>query len=32
MLAVAQLVESGRLSLDSLITHNQTPSQATEAY
>lgn len=32
LLAVTQLVESGRLSLAGLITHNQAPSQATEAY
>jgi 3-hydroxyethyl bacteriochlorophyllide a dehydrogenase len=32
LLAVTQLVESGRLSLDGLITHTQTPSHAREAY
>ena len=32
LLAVTQLVQSGRLSLDGLITHTQTPSHATEAY
>ncbi len=32
LIAVTQLVESGRLSLDGLITHNQTPSHATAAY
>jgi 3-hydroxyethyl bacteriochlorophyllide a dehydrogenase len=32
LLAVTQLVQSGRLSLDGLITHTQTPNHATEAY
>lgn len=32
LLAVTQLVEAGRLSLDGLITHSHTPSHATEAY
>jgi 3-hydroxyethyl bacteriochlorophyllide a dehydrogenase len=32
LLAVTQLVESGRLSLEGLITHIQTPSQAPQAY
>jgi 3-hydroxyethyl bacteriochlorophyllide a dehydrogenase len=32
LLAVTQLVQTGQLSLDGLITHTQTPSHATEAY
>lgn len=32
LIAVTQLVETGRLSLDGLITHTQTPNHATEAY
>ena len=32
LLAVTHLVESGRLSLDGLITHSLTPSHATGAY
>ena len=30
--AVTQLVQSGRLSLDGLITHSQTPDHAAQAY
>jgi 3-hydroxyethyl bacteriochlorophyllide a dehydrogenase len=32
LLAVHQLVREGRISLDGLITHRQTPSQARDAY
>jgi 3-hydroxyethyl bacteriochlorophyllide a dehydrogenase len=32
LLAVTQLVESGRLSLEGLITHSHTPNHATQAY
>jgi bacteriochlorophyllide a dehydrogenase len=32
LLAVTQLVQSGRLSLDGLITHSQTPDHAAQAY
>ena len=32
LLAVTELVNTGRLSLDGLITHTHTPSQAREAY
>jgi threonine dehydrogenase-like Zn-dependent dehydrogenase len=32
LIAVTQLVESGRLSFDGLITHSHTPSQAPQAY
>lgn len=32
LLAVTQLVESGRLSLEGLITHSHTPSRAPQAY
>jgi len=32
LLAVTELVHTGRLSLDGLITHTQSPSQAQGAY
>jgi 3-hydroxyethyl bacteriochlorophyllide a dehydrogenase len=32
LLAVTQLVQSGRLSLEGLITHTHTPNQAAQAY
>jgi len=32
LLAVTQLVDTGRLSLDGLITHTHTPAQARDAY
>ncbi len=32
LLAVTELVSSGRLSLDGLITHTQTPGRASQAY
>jgi bacteriochlorophyllide a dehydrogenase len=32
LLAVTELVETGRLSLDGLITHTHTPAQARDAY
>ena len=32
LLAVKELAESGRLSLDGLITHDATPTQADTAY
>jgi|GEM_PF-4019108 threonine dehydrogenase-like Zn-dependent dehydrogenase len=32
LIAVTQLVESSRLSLDGLVTHTETPNHATQAY
>jgi 3-hydroxyethyl bacteriochlorophyllide a dehydrogenase len=32
LLAVTELVHTGRLSLDGLITHTHTPAQARDAY
>jgi 3-hydroxyethyl bacteriochlorophyllide a dehydrogenase len=32
LLAVTELIHSGRLSLDGLLTHTQTPEKALEAY
>jgi 3-hydroxyethyl bacteriochlorophyllide a dehydrogenase len=32
LLAVSELIHNGRLSLDGLITHHQSPSRALEAY
>jgi 3-hydroxyethyl bacteriochlorophyllide a dehydrogenase len=32
LLAVTELVQTGRLSLDGLITHHQSPAKAEQAY